>query len=137
MDSENVVIPLKHETEIRVRYQETDAQGRVHHGTYATYFEIGRVEMLRAAGVSYRDLEASGIMLVVAQLECNFHLGAEYDDVLRLVTKVERARGVRVVHSYQLFRGDELVADGRTTVASINAETGEVVRLPRWLRLDR
>ena len=135
MERNDVVIPLSHETRIRVRYQETDAQGRVHHGTYATYFEIGRVEMLRAAGVSYRDLEASGLMLVVAKLECNFYLGAEYDDELRLVTTVERAKGARVIHSYQLFRDEDLVADGRTTVASVNSRTGEVVRLPEWLRM--
>ncbi len=107
-------IPDIHETDIRVRYQETDAQGRVHHATYANYFEIGRIEMLRSAGVSCRKLEADGLMLVVVHLECNFHKGAEYDDLLRLVTKVERARGVRITHSYRLFHGEELVADGKT-----------------------
>ena len=57
--------PLEHEIEIRVRYQETDGQGRVHHANYLTWFELGRVELLRAAGHSYRELEAAGLFLVV------------------------------------------------------------------------
>ncbi len=125
----------EHEIEIRVRYQETDAQGRVHHANYANYFEMGRVEMLRASGVSYRELEQAGVMLVVSKLNCDFHLGAEYDDLLRLKTTVLRAKGVRVHHKYELFRDDELVAEGETVVAAVNP-AGKVVRLPEWLRLD-
>src|SRR5262245_18441203 len=59
----------QHEIQIRVRYQETDAQGRVHHANYLTYFEMGRVEFLRAMGHSYRELEASGVMLVVSEMQ--------------------------------------------------------------------
>ncbi len=55
-----IPVPTEHEIQIRVRYQETDAQGRVHHSNYVNYFEVGRVEMLRASGRTYRDLEAAG-----------------------------------------------------------------------------
>ena len=126
-------IPQVHETMIRVRYQETDAQGRVHHANFINYFEIGRVEMLRASGVSYRQLEASGIMLVVAHLECDFFGPAEYDDLLRLKTTILRARGARIHHQYEIFRDEELIVRGKTVVASVDRE-GNVVRLPRWLR---
>ena len=129
------IVPRQHEIEIRVRYQETDAQGRIHHANYINYFEIGRVEMLRAAGASYRKLEEAGIMLVVAAVSCNYHIGAKYDDLLRLRTTVVKARGVRIQHCYEIYRGDELVCDGETTVAAINS-CGKVVRLPNWLQMD-
>jgi acyl-CoA thioester hydrolase len=126
--------PLEHEIEIRVRYQETDAQGRVHHSNYANYFEMGRVEMLRASGRNYRDLESAGIMLVVVELSCKYFQGAKYDDLLRLKTTVTKARGVRITHLYELFHEQTLIATGETIVAAVDP-TGNVVRLPDWLRL--
>ena len=115
-------IPRTHQINIRVRYQETDAQGRVHHSNYANYFEMGRVEMLRASGRTYRSLEEEGIMLVVANLKVNFHVGANYDDLLTLKTTVVKAKGVRVTHHYELFLEDELLADGETIVAAVDRE---------------
>lgn len=125
----------QHEMEIRVRYQETDGQGRVHHANYFSYFEMGRIELLRAAGVSYKELEAQGYMLVVAEISCQYFLPADYDDVLRLRTTTERAKGVRVTHLYELFRGEELLAKGRSVVACVRPD-GKVQRLPDHLRLD-
>src|SRR4029079_3669350 len=75
-----------HEIEIRVRYQETDGQGRVHHANYLTWFELGRVELLRAMGHSYRELEEAGIYLVVAEASVQYYLPAMFDDILRLQT---------------------------------------------------
>ena len=135
MDSVNhPAVQLQHELAIRVRYQETDAQGRVHHSNYANYFELGRVEMLRNSGRSYRELEASGIMLVVVSLTCNYYRGAESDDLLKLRTSVVKAKGVRITHRYELFLEDELIAEGQTVVAAVNHD-GTVVRLPDWLQL--
>ncbi len=125
----------EHSLEIRVRYQETDAQGRVHHGNYINYFEVGRVEFLRALGHSYRELEASGILLVVAEMHCFYHQPAYYDDLLQLTTRVARARGVRIEHQYELRRGDVLIVSGRSIVASVNRD-GKVCRLPKFLQLD-
>ena len=84
-----ISVPREHQTEIRVRYHETDAQGRVHHANYVKYFEIGRVEMLRASGTSYRQLEESGLLLVVVDLKCQFFTGAQYDDLLLLTTRIK------------------------------------------------
>ncbi len=84
----------EHEIQIRVRYQETDAQGRAHHMNYFTYFEQGRVELLRAAGHDYRQLEAEGYLLVVAEISCQYFLPASYDDLLTLrTTTVSGQRG--------------------------------------------
>jgi acyl-CoA thioester hydrolase len=128
-------LPRQHEIEIRVRYQETDGQGRLHHANYINYFEIGRVELLRASGKSYRELEEDGLFLVVAEASCRYFAAAQYDDVCRLRTTTTRAKGARIEHTYELFRGEELLAEGRTAVACVDRE-GRVRRLPEWLRLD-
>jgi acyl-CoA thioester hydrolase len=126
-------IPTVHEQFVRVRYQETDAQGRVHHSNYANYFELGRVEMLRTAGMNYRDLEDAGILLVVVSLTCKFYQGARYDDLLRMVTSVTKAKGVRITHHYEIYLDDELMVEGETVVAAVSKD-GRVVRLPKALR---
>lgn len=127
-------MPRSHEIEFRVRYQETDAQGRVHHSNYANWFEIGRTELVRAGGRSYRDIEAAGVMLVVTDLRCQFFQGARYDDLIRLKTIVVKAKGVRIVNHYEVYTGDRLLAKGETTVAAVDPE-GKVVRLPDFLQL--
>lgn len=124
----------EHEIEIRVRYQETDGQGRLHHANYFTYFELGRTELLRASGYIYRQIEDEGGMLVVSEISCQYYQPGIYDDLLRLKTTVVEARGARVVHQYQVFRGETLLAEGRSTLASINRE-GRVTRLPPGLLL--
>lgn len=124
---------LEHEIEIRVRYQETDAQGRVHHANYLTWFELGRVELLRAAGHNYRQLEEAGIYLVVAEASLSYFQPAMFDDLLRLRTTTVRAKGARIEHRYEVRREDTLLAEGTTTVACID-KSGRVSRLPDWLR---
>ena len=128
-----LAIPQSHEIEFRVRYQETDAQGRVHHSNYANWFEMGRTELVRAGGRSYRDIEDAGVMLVVTELKCQFIQGAQYDDLIRLKTSVVKAKGVRIVNQYEVFCGETLLAKGETTVAAINPE-GKVVPLPEFLK---
>jgi acyl-CoA thioester hydrolase len=123
-----------HSIEIRVRYQETDAQGRVHHANYLKWFELGRVELLRASGHSYRELEEAGIFLVVAEAALSFHLPASFDDLLTLTTTTVKSKGARIEHRYDVFRGGELLASGTTTVACID-RSGRVARLPEWLRM--
>jgi len=123
-----------HEIEVRVRYQETDGQGRVHHANYLTWFELARVEFLRAAGHSYKELEEAGIFLVVAEASLRYYLPAFFDDILRLRVAVLKARGARIQHEYKLLRGNDLLAEGFTTIACVD-RTGRVSRLPLWLRL--
>ena len=124
---------VEHEHSIRVRYQETDAQGHAHHTTYVNYFEIGRVEMLRAAGHSYRSLEEQGILLVVTEVQCRYFAPARYDDLLTLTTRLVSSKGVRIRHEYEIKRLDTLVATGNSIVAAVGRD-GKVKRLPKWLR---
>lgn len=125
----------QHDLEIRVRYYETDAQGRVHHASYLNYFEAGRVELLRASGVSYRKLEEEGTLLVVAEISCKYYLPAYYDDLLLLRTTTVRAKGARIEHVYALQREEELLAEGRSLIACIDRQ-GIVRRLPDWMRTE-
>ncbi len=122
--------------EIRVRYHETDGQGRVHHAQYLNYFERGRVEMMRDSGHSYRDLEASGLMLVVTKFEIEYRLPAEFDDLLNLTTIVERSRGARIFHRYELTRGEDVIVFGRSEIACVD-RNGQVRRLPGYLQQHR
>ena len=89
--------------EIRVRYAEVDQMGVVHHSRYLEYFEMGRTELLRSTGVSYAQLEADGVLLVVVKASVNYSAPARYDDVLVLTTTLERVGQVKIDHSYELI----------------------------------
>jgi acyl-CoA thioester hydrolase len=128
-----VAMSLRHELPIRVHYHETDGQGRVHHAIYLHYFERGRVELLRTAGTSYRDIEATGLMLVVSEMNVRYLAPAAFDDQLTLVTEATRLRGARIEHHYQLLRGGELLVEAQSTIACID-RTGRVRRLPPELQ---
>ncbi len=121
-----------HQLEIRVTYQETDGQRRVHHSNYLNYFERGRVEMLRDAGISYLELEESGLLLVVAEMNVRYVSAAQFDDLLTLTTRVTEVRKVRIWHHYELHRGAELIVSADSMVACINEE-GKPAKLPNVL----
>jgi acyl-CoA thioester hydrolase len=87
-------------------------------------------------GRSYREVEAEGYYLVVAEISVRYLLPAQYDDLLTLRTSVVRARGARIEHDYQIFRGLELLATGRSVVACVDRQ-GQVRRLPEWLQSPR
>jgi acyl-CoA thioester hydrolase len=125
----------QHEIEIRVRYQETDPMGLLHHANYFTYFEIGRTELLRAAGGNYRRMEQAGMFVVVVKAECRFRRPARYDDLLRVRTTVARVTPARIEHEYQVFRGAEQLAVGRVTLAIVDRE-GKLCRVPDWMQGD-
>lgn len=122
----------EHETEIRVRYYETDAQGFVHHANYFQYFELARVEQLLALGYDYAQLERDGILLVVNKIACKFHRPSKFGDTLRIAIRTVRSRGARIDHEYRVYRGNDLLAEGESTLACIDRE-GRVQRLPEFL----
>jgi len=115
-------MPDVHETQVRVRYAETDRMGLLHHANYFVYFEMARTEMLRAKGVAYRDVEDSGALLVIIDIGCKFKRPAYYDDLLTIRTTVERVTHVKIVHRYEVFRGQELLAEGHSTLACVDRE---------------
>jgi acyl-CoA thioester hydrolase len=123
---------LSHEISFRVRYAETDRMGLLHHANYIVYFEMGRTELLRQRGISYRDIEDSGHLLVVVEVGCKFKRPAYYDDLLTLRTTVERVTHVKIVHRYEVFRDGVLLAEGHSTLACVDRE-GKPQALPPTL----
>jgi acyl-CoA thioester hydrolase len=124
------------EIQIRVRYAETDRMGLLHHANYLVYFEQARIELLRASGVTYKELEDQGFLLVLTRIEVRYKLPAQYDDLLTVRTFVERVTYVRIDHRYEVRRGDELVAEGSSTLACIGRD-GRPQALPEILRGPR
>lgn len=119
----------EHSTQIRVRYSETDAMGLLHHSNYLTYFEIGRTELFRAQGGSYRRMEQLGLFLVVASISVKFKRPARYDDVLTMKTSIFRITPAKIQHHYELFRDAELLCTADSTIACVDRE-GAVQRIP-------
>jgi len=122
----------EHSILIRVRYPECDPMGYLHHSIFLQYFEIGRVEMLRAAGHSYADLERDGVFFVVAKVEIKYKAPARYDEELTLTTRIARQTHVRIDHTYELRRGSTLLAEGSTTIACVGRD-GQVRQIPETL----
>jgi acyl-CoA thioester hydrolase len=121
------------EIAIRVRYAETDRMGLLHHANYLVYFEQARIELLRELGVSYKDLEDQGFLLVLTKVEVQYRRPARYDDVLTIRTTVARTTMVRIDHRYEVLRDGELVAEGATTLACVDRE-GRPQALPQLLQ---
>jgi acyl-CoA thioester hydrolase len=124
-----------HEISIRVRYAETDRMGLLHHANYFVYFEMGRTELLRRRGLSYKEVEDGGHFLVIVEIGCKFKRPAFYDDLLTLRTSVARVSHVKIVHHYELLREDLLLAEGHSTLACVDRE-GKPQPLPDVLRSE-
>ncbi len=103
--------------------------GYLHHSKFFEYFEMGRTELLRQAGVSYRELEERGILFAVVRVECRFKSPGYYDDELVLTTTIERMTRARIDHSYVLHRGDTSLGEANTTLACID-RSGRLIPIP-------
>jgi acyl-CoA thioester hydrolase len=115
-----------------VRYPETDRMGVAHHSHFLVWFELGRTELMRATGCSYRDLEdREGIFFPVVEVQARYRAPARYDDVLDISTRMVLASGARVRFEYTISRADDgsPVATGFTEHASIG-RSGRPTRLP-------
>ena len=121
--------PLQsHDISVRVRYSETDAMGYLHHANHINYFEMGRTELLRAQGGNYREMEEQGFFLVVIRIDCDYKTPAKYDDLLTIRTCVGKQSAAKIEFEHTVFRGDQILAKGRTVLACIDKE-GHVQRL--------
>ena len=122
-----------HEAKLRVRYRETDAQGIVNNADYLSYFEVGRVEWLRAAGLSYRELEKEGYGLVVVEALARYKRPAFFDDELTVRTELIELKRASLSFRYTVLRGDEVLVTGRTLHGCMDLTTGKPRRLPATL----
>jgi acyl-CoA thioester hydrolase len=109
--------------------------GVLHHSRFFQYFEMGRIELLRANRISYAELEASGVLFVVVKVECRYKAPARFDDELTLTTRLKRLTHVRLDHEYVLKRGPTVIAEAATTVACVEKD-GTLRQIPEYLLTD-
>lgn len=123
-----------HQTQIRVRYSETDQMRVVYHGNYAQYFEIGRVEWLRNKGISYKWMEENGVMLPVVSLTMNYKKPARYDELLTLRTILKNRTTVKIEFDYELYNSnDELLTTGNSILVFVDMKTGKPISPPQYI----
>lgn len=121
-------------TRLRVRYAETDQMGRAHHMHYLAWFELGRTELLRGAGVAYSEIESQGVKLPVSNVEIEYRSPVAYDEAVDIFTRVSRVRSRTVTFSYLAARGEtgEALATGSTRLVCTDAD-GSPRRIPPHL----
>jgi len=125
---------IRNQTIIRVRYGETDQMGYVYYGNYAQFFEVGRVEWLRALGVSYKSLEESGIMLPVIQLNINYMKPAKYDDLLTVTTTMTKKPLVKIEFDFEVRNeNNDLLTTGFTSLVFMDMKKNKPIKAPAYL----
>ena len=120
---------------VRVRYAETDKMGVVYYANYLVWFEVGRTDLLRSLGWTYKSMEEAGVSLPVIEAHCAYHRPALYDDELDVRTEGRMLSPVRMEFTYQVVRrADQVVAaSGRTVHAALDPG-GKPTRLPERIR---
>jgi acyl-CoA thioester hydrolase len=114
------------ETKIRVRYGETDQMSFVYYGVYAQYYEVGRVELLRSLGLSYKEIEAMGFALPVVNMNIKYKKPAFYDDDLTIRTTIKEFPSAKITFHYEtLNEKGELLNVGEVILVFINKKTGK------------
>jgi acyl-CoA thioester hydrolase len=125
---------LQHETNIRVCYGDTDKMGVVYYGNYPRYYEIARTELLRAYGITYREIEEAGLIWPVRSLNITYIKPAFYDDLLLIRTIVEELPAVRFKIKTEIYNQQgELINHGEVVLISTSSETGKPIKTPEWL----
>jgi acyl-CoA thioester hydrolase len=115
---------LYHETQVRVRYAETDQMGFVYYGNYATYYEVGRVELIRSLGLSYKKMEESGVMLPVLENWSKFIKPAKYDDLLTIKVTVKEKPTARIRFDIEIFNEEGVLLNiGYTSLVFLDSKT--------------
>lgn len=124
-----------HETQIRVRYGETDQMGYLYYGNYAQYYEVGRVEAIRALGLSYKDMEAvHGVMMPVMSLQMRYVRPALYDELLTVRTTIRHLPEDTITFHVEIFNEKKkLVNGGSVKLCFVDMKTNRTVPTPQYL----
>lgn len=119
---------------IRVRYAETDPMKYVYYGNYATYFELGRVELFRSIGISYDEIEKLGIWLPVSDYNIKYLKPALYDQKLEIHTYVKKIPGVRIEFEYEIYNEEKIkITEAHTTLFFLDAVSNKIIKCPDFL----
>jgi len=122
------------ETNIRVRYAETDQMGYVYYGVYAQYYEVGRVELLRSIGLSYKKLEEKGFSLPVLDFTIKYKKPAFYDDELIIKTTVSTLPSTKIDFEYETYNAKkQLLNIGKVTLVFVNKLSSKPCNAPGFL----
>jgi acyl-CoA thioester hydrolase len=123
------------ETKIRVRYGETDRMGYLYYGHYAEYFEVGRTEMLRSLGMTYKSMEDDGIILPVRSMNINFRHPAHYDDLLTVKTCLKTFPEVKLDFHYEILNEEGVLhCNGNTVLVFVDAATRKIRKAPEYFQ---
>ncbi|APS40388.1 MULTISPECIES: thioesterase family protein [Salegentibacter] len=126
-----------HVSYVKVRYAETDQMGVVHHGNYAQYFEIARLDWLSALGISYKSMEENGVMLPVYELNTKFLKPAVFDDELKIEVRLKELPSVKITFEYLVFNQcEDLITKAYTTLVFMDSKTKKPIRCPQYI-LDK
>jgi acyl-CoA thioester hydrolase len=125
---------LIHKTNLRVRYAETDQMLYAYYGNYLEYFEVGRAEMMRERGLTYKQIEENGYHMPVAEAFVKYKSPAFYDELLEIETKVELLPKLKVHIDHQIKSAerDVLIAEGYVELVFIIKETKKITRPPKF-----
>jgi acyl-CoA thioester hydrolase len=126
-----------HDTTVRVRYAETDQMGVVYHANYFIWFEVGRVELMRALGIEYKRMEIEDdCHIVVVDVRCRYHASARYDELLRVRTRIAESRNRSIRFSYEILRdSDQAMLAAGETLHVICGSNGKPKLLPEKYRV--
>ena len=118
-------------TSLRVRYGETDQMGFAYYGVYAQYYEVGRVELLRSLGISYKEIESLGFYLPVVNLNINYKKPAFYDDELTINATIRAIPSAKMIFDYETFnKNGDLLNTGEVMLVCVNKENGKACSPP-------
>lgn len=123
------------ETQVRVRYADTDKMNFVYYGKYLEYFEVGRTELIRYLGVSYKDIEENGVMLPVSECTIRYHRPARYDDLLTIKTSIPEIPEVKLITNYEIYneRQEKLIS-GTVILPFVDTKTLKITRIPEKIK---
>ena len=125
---------IENKIDFRIRYGETDQMGYAHHGNYPLYFEMGRIELLRTLGISYKKMEEEGLILPVYSINTRFLKPARYDDKITLKTYLKSLPTARILFEYELYNEEgELITTGNTTLVFVDTHKKGPVKIPENL----
>ncbi len=129
----NTDIMFTFETQLRVRYAETDQMGFVYYGNYPQYFEVARAEAMRNIGMTYREMEERGVVMPIVTMQVKYIRPAHYDDLLTIRTTVPEIPSSRMQFDYEIYNQDgRLINKGQTILAFLKKETGKPCAAPQW-----
>jgi acyl-CoA thioester hydrolase len=126
---------ITHEFQKRVRYGETDRMGYLYYGNYAQYYEIGRAELIRSLGLTYKDIEEEhGILMPVASMQMRFVRPAYYDEMLTIRTELRKMPDKFITFHIEIFNGDRrLVNGGSVKLCFVDSAGNKTVKVPDFI----